>query len=101
MQRITFRDVAQCSLVEIYRRFGGMYCFHLQSEELNEQVNNKQTSSSCSLLSAFSAHFPVLQMEAVRSSDTSVNFYETAGVTSLTITLFTDTVVNASNVTTS
>jgi hypothetical protein len=101
MQDIIFWDVTQCSLVEIYRRFGEMHCLHLQSEFLKKQASSKLTSSSCSLLSAGSAHFSLLQMEAVPSSETLVNFYQTADVSSLTITLFTGTVVNASNVTVS
>jgi hypothetical protein len=31
MKLTVFRDVAPCSLVEVYRRFRGAYCLHHQS----------------------------------------------------------------------
>jgi hypothetical protein len=43
-------DVAPCSLVDIYRRFRGVYCLHHQGD---------------------------LMMEAVITSETSIIFYET------------------------
>jgi hypothetical protein len=45
-----FLDVAPCSHVEVYRRFRGAYCLH---------------------------HQGALMMEAVRTSETSVNIYLT------------------------
>jgi hypothetical protein len=50
-----FLDIAPCSLVEGDRRFRSVYCLHHQGDEwLN-----------------------ALMMEAVRTSETSVNFYQT------------------------
>jgi hypothetical protein len=48
-----FWDVAPCGLVEGYRRFVGAYCLHHQDDEYS------------------------LMMEAVSTSETSVNFYQT------------------------
>jgi hypothetical protein len=33
MNMTVFRDVAPCSLVEVYRRFRGAYCLHYQGDE--------------------------------------------------------------------
>jgi hypothetical protein len=51
MKMTVFWVVARCSLVEVYRRFRGAYCFHQQGDH----------------------H---LIMEAVSTSETSVNFYQ-------------------------
>jgi hypothetical protein len=47
---VNFWVVAPCSLVEVYRQFIGVYCFHRQDDN------------------------PL--MEAVRTSDTSINLYQ-------------------------
>jgi hypothetical protein len=60
----TVCDVTPCSLVEVYRRIGGTYCFSLQG--------GNKTLAGC-LLGALSP----LEMEAVRCSKTPVNFYRT------------------------
>jgi hypothetical protein len=49
------KNVAPCSLVEVYRRFRGACCLHHQGDE--------------SLVA--------LMMEAASTSETSVNFYQT------------------------
>jgi hypothetical protein len=68
-----FWDVAPCSPVETRPRFGGMYCLHLQIEELAKQV-------PMYLLPLFFcfAYSSALMTESVRSCETSVNFYETS-----------------------
>jgi hypothetical protein len=33
MKMTVFWDVAPCSVIEVYRRFGGAYCFHYQGDE--------------------------------------------------------------------
>jgi hypothetical protein len=38
-----FWDVAPCSLVEVYRRFRGAYCFHHQGDD-NGVANTSKTS---------------------------------------------------------
>jgi len=35
MKNTTFCDVTPCSLVEMYQRFGGTYCIHLQLRRVN------------------------------------------------------------------
>jgi hypothetical protein len=34
MKMTSFWDIASCSLVEIYERFKGNYCFHHQGDDL-------------------------------------------------------------------
>jgi hypothetical protein len=48
-------DVAQCSVVEVYRRFRGAYCLHHQGDKW----------------------LIALMMEAVSTSETSINVYQT------------------------
>jgi hypothetical protein len=50
-------DVAPCGLVEINRRFSGAHCFHHQGDEWSALI--------------------ALMMEAVSTSETSVDFYQT------------------------
>jgi hypothetical protein len=50
MKTTVFCDIALCSLVEVYRRFRGAYCL---------------------------GHEDALMVEAVSTSETSVNFYQT------------------------
>jgi hypothetical protein len=59
--------VTSCSLIDVYRRFGGIYCLQLQGLRVS-QANN-QNASFClfDLLSS-------LKMEAVCSSEMSVIF---------------------------
>jgi hypothetical protein len=62
MKSSVFWDVKGCSPVEIHQRFGGTYCLHLQCRRIS-QTRNQQRSG--------------VTMEAVRSSQTSVDFYQT------------------------
>jgi hypothetical protein len=34
-----FRDIASCSLVEVYRRFRGVYCLHYEGDRPKTSVN--------------------------------------------------------------
>jgi hypothetical protein len=52
MKMTVFWDAVLCSLVEVYQRFRDAYCLHHQDDENNN-------------------------LEAVSTSETSVNFYET------------------------
>jgi hypothetical protein len=69
-KRIVSRDVTQWSLVQVYRSFWGTYFFTYRADSEAQHACNKQ----CYLLSLF---FLTLKMEAVRSSETSLNFYTT------------------------
>jgi hypothetical protein len=73
-----------------FRRFRGTYCLHLQGRRASQASHQEETSRkksslwrqcvrrsiSCLLLVSV-AYCLTLKMEAVRSSDTSVNFYRT------------------------
>jgi hypothetical protein len=39
LMKLTFSDMALCSLVDIYQRFGGISCLHLQGRKSGKQVN--------------------------------------------------------------
>jgi hypothetical protein len=49
-----FSDVTSCSLVEVYRLFGESYCFHLQSERVNQASKHQEVNNK------FSARFPLV-----------------------------------------
>jgi hypothetical protein len=74
MQMAVFWAVALCRLVRVFRRFGGLYCLHHQGDEWSR--------APCRTYSrVISTDFPraasliALRMEAVQTSETSVNSY--------------------------
>jgi hypothetical protein len=66
MKNTVFWDMMPHSLVEVYQCFGGAYCLHLQ-------CSGKQ-SKACWLLVCL-PYSSALNMDAVCSSEMSVNFY--------------------------
>jgi hypothetical protein len=59
-----------CGLVEVYQRFGGMYCLHLQDRRLSQKNTSRITLIAfCS--SPCPAYSWTLWTEAVGSSETS------------------------------
>jgi hypothetical protein len=58
--------------VQVHRRFGVSHCLHLQGR-MSKELSNHQVSKQAA---CWSYNFN-LEMEAVRSSETSVNFYQT------------------------
>jgi hypothetical protein len=64
--------VAPCSLVEVYQRFRGPCCLHHQGD----RPSAKYLSDFCGMCSNL-ALIIVLMMEAARTSETLVNFYQT------------------------
>jgi hypothetical protein len=38
MNKIAFSDVALCKLVEVYQRFKGAYCLHIEENEFIDMV---------------------------------------------------------------
>jgi hypothetical protein len=52
-----FTDVVPCNLLEVYRRFGEMYCFHLQDRKI-KQESISQSSACCLLHGDFLFGFP-------------------------------------------
>jgi hypothetical protein len=61
-----FWDMQSCSLVDVHRPFGGTYCLLLHGPTVNRARNQE-------LGSKYTA--PVLKMEAVHISETSVIVY--------------------------
>jgi hypothetical protein len=68
--------VMPCSLIDIYRHFEGKYCLHIQDREVSQGSNQQQANTSKSenyfMLLAL-AYSLTLKMEAIRSSETSLN----------------------------
>jgi hypothetical protein len=76
------RCLVECPVV--HRCFGRTYCLHLQSRRISRQgisqqeVGTKQKQAfiaSCFLIPTSLSFSLTLKMEAVRSSETSLNFY--------------------------
>jgi hypothetical protein len=65
MKGTSFGAVTLCSSVEVYRRFGGPYHLRLQGRRGGGKL------VSCL------AYSPTPKMEAIHSSETSVDFYHT------------------------
>jgi hypothetical protein len=63
MKMAVFWVVAPCSLVEFYQRFRGPCCLHHQG---NETLHHQGDETLIALM-----------MEAARTSETLVNFYQT------------------------
>jgi hypothetical protein len=75
MKSTAFRYVMPCSVVEVYRRFGGTYSLHFQEgTAFILRITMQAKPASCkyiALLSAlFLAYSSVLKLEAVGSSET-------------------------------
>jgi hypothetical protein len=73
MKSIIFWDVTPCSLLRCKRRFGGTYRLHLQGRR------NFQQEPACHLLTCWSLlkFSSTLKMEAICSTETSVDFQQT------------------------
>jgi hypothetical protein len=83
MKNIIFWNMTPCSPLSFNLRFGGTYRLHLQRRRnMFSKPANKQVASSfclppaCALVSC-SAYSSTLKMEAICSSDTSVDFQRT------------------------
>jgi hypothetical protein len=59
------RDITPCSLLKVNRHFGGTYRLHLQDQ---------QSLPPAFMLASCSAYSSTLKMEAIYSSETSVDF---------------------------
>jgi hypothetical protein len=75
MKTAVFRDVASCRYY-IIRRFGGTYRLHLQVRRKNKNPRgrNQREHVAAAIFSFFSS---TLKMEAIRSSEMSVNTIST------------------------
>jgi hypothetical protein len=41
MKSTTVQDVTRCSVVEVYQRFGRLYCLHLHGRKVNQGSNQQ------------------------------------------------------------
>jgi hypothetical protein len=67
--------VTQCSQVEVHRGFGKTHCLHLQRQRVNQR-SRKAVVAVYLLVVSCLAYSSTLMMEDVRSSESSVNFYQ-------------------------
>jgi hypothetical protein len=92
---IIFWDVTLCNPIEVRRSFGGTYCLHLQSRRVSQTSNQQETGKQ--LLVTSLAYLSTRKMEAVRSSETSDNFYQTTRCHFRNIVIFTVVALRTSN----
>jgi hypothetical protein len=80
MKSTIFLDITPCSPLKVNRRFAGTYRLHLQgrgiSRERNQHERRWQAEPASTLISC-SAYSSTLKMEAICSSETSVDFQQT------------------------
>jgi hypothetical protein len=65
MKSTSFYYVTLCGLVEVYERFGGTNCLHLQSRRVNPALNKE--AACATFLFACWAYSSNLKMEVIRS----------------------------------
>jgi hypothetical protein len=65
-------DVVPCNLLQVYLCFEETYCLHLHGRRVS-----RASKQSKNVLVACTAYSSTPKLEAVRSSETSVNFYLT------------------------
>jgi hypothetical protein len=78
MKKVVFFDVAPCRCV--YGSFGGTYRFHLQvrrKKEMGERGTSLSAPAHAGLSLAGFLFSSILKMEAIHSSETSVNTIST------------------------
>jgi hypothetical protein len=76
MSKITvFWFVTPCSLVKVCGCFGGTYCLHIQDRRVRKGFTCCLLRDGCLIYSSN------LKMEAVYSSETSANFYQSPNST--------------------
>jgi hypothetical protein len=84
MKSTVFWDITLCSPLKVNRRFGGTYRLHLQGRRISRAINQQEAVASPRLcwstaftLVSCSAYYSTLNMEAICSSETSVDFQRT------------------------
>jgi hypothetical protein len=70
MKSTIFWDIMPCSPLKVNRRFGGIYHLHLQDQRISRARNQHESRAVGFLL----GYFSTLKMEAIYSSETSVDF---------------------------
>jgi hypothetical protein len=73
VNRPIFLDVKPCSLVEVYWCFRRICCLHFQDQKVSQASDQKVVSRP--LFAASLAYSLTPKMEAIYSSETSVNLY--------------------------
>jgi hypothetical protein len=79
-KKMFFRDIPLCSQVEVYRRFRGTQCLHVQGQRVSQAncEEGRKISACLLLLPDYLFGFSLtLKTEAILSSETSENFYRT------------------------
>jgi hypothetical protein len=78
VKSVIFWDITSCSPLKVNRRFGGIYRLHLQvGEEAEHEISMKAGGKQNSVYHSCSAYSPTLKIEAIGSSETSVDFQRT------------------------
>jgi hypothetical protein len=72
MKNVVFWDVALCRS-SVNRRFGGIYCLHLQGRRICERGSSVSSLQPPAHAGSPLADSSTLKMEAIRSSETSVD----------------------------
>jgi hypothetical protein len=75
MKSTIFWDITPCSPLKVNRRFGGTYCLHLQGRRIS-RARRLCLSPAYTLVSC-AAYSTTLKMDAICSSETSVDFQRT------------------------
>jgi hypothetical protein len=73
MKNTIFWDRTPCSPVKVNRRLGETYHLHLQGRRISLRRNQRESRWQAELVYC-SAYFSTLRMEAICSSETSVDF---------------------------
>jgi hypothetical protein len=75
MKSIIFWDITPCSPLKVNRLLGGSYRLHLQGRRISRARNQRESCSSPAFTPvSFLAYSSTLKMEAICSSETSVDF---------------------------
>jgi hypothetical protein len=74
-----FCDITPCSPLKVNRRFGGTYRLNLQGRRMSRARNQRESryKAGAFTLVSCSTYYSTLKMEAIRSSETSVDFQRT------------------------
>jgi hypothetical protein len=79
MKSIIFWDITLCSLLKVNGCFGGTYRFRLQGRRINRVRNQRESrwQAELCLLVSYSDNSFTLKIEAISSSEKSVEFSQT------------------------
>jgi hypothetical protein len=69
MKMIVFWDVAPYSLVEVYRRFGGAYCFHHQGDEVSQEERRLAEPRHCKSVTSTAVDEALFVVRKIQETD--------------------------------